>query len=591
MNKVKKIIVLASFYVLSNQVFGADLLMVYKQALENDPTFQMARAQWLSDKENIAITRGALLPAFDIGASYGRYMQDVKSQSSNQYYNQGAYSLTLTQPIFNFKSWSQLAQAKATVKSSAATYSNSAQDLIYRTASAYLNILQANDVLRFTTAQKMADASLLEQTKQRFNVGLSTITDVHNAQASYDNDVALEITAKNDLDVAKEQLREITGQYNESFALLSTKLPLVTPAPNNIENWVAAAEKQNYSLISVQYDLQAARENIKVQAGNGMPVIDATGSYSYSDGGSNYNSQWSGVSGDDQKIGEGMVGVNLTFPVFRGGATIAQVHQAQYDYQKASASLEQTRRSVVSQTSQAYLGVISGIGSVKANKQAVISNQSSLDSTKASYSVGVNTIVDVLLAESALYEAQKNYAIAQYTYLTQTLALKQQVGTLGFDDLRKINSWLRPEKPEQPMVIKAGYTTKAATIQKTSITASTKKTEAQPAAAKKQVASSSRSITAAEQKIFSINPNHYTIQLLAAHEANKLMDLVNKNNIKEPIYTFQTNSNGQIWYDLIVGDYQSLSEAKSTANKLSLKIEGLHPWIRTFASVQEAIKK
>lgn len=588
MNKIKKkVIILASFFVISNQVFGVDLLTVYKQALENDPTFQMARAQWFSDKENIAINRGGLLPAFDIGASYGRYMEDVKSQSSNNYYNQGSYSLALTQPIFNFKLWSSLQYAKANVKSSAATYSNSAQDLIYRTASAYLNILQASDVLRFTTAEKIATASLLDQTKQRFNVGLSTITDVQNAKASYDNNVALEISAKNDLDVAKEKLREITGQYNKSFALLSTNLPLVTPDPSSIEKWVAAAEKQNFLLISAQYSLQAARENIKVQAGNGMPVVDATGSYNYFDGGSNYNNQFE-VNGN-QKVGEGMVGINLTFPVFRGGTTIAQVKQAQYDYQKASAYLEQTRRSVISQTSQAYLSVISGISSVKANQQAVISNQSSLNSTKASYSVGVNTIVDVLLAESALYQAQKDYAIAQYDYLIQTLILKEQVGTLGLEDLQKINSWLQPEKS---LPIKAGYIVNSTIKPKASIVSSKKiATQSSTKIIKNQDLNGSRNLTAAEQKIFNINPNHYTIQLLAAHDPSELMDFVNKNHIKESIYTFQTNNNGQVWYDLIVGDYQSLSEAKSVSNALSSNIEGLHPWVRTFASIREAIKK
>jgi outer membrane protein len=617
MNKIKKIITLTSF-LLSGQVFASDLLTVYKQALENDPTYQMARAQWLSDKENIAINRGTLLPQFDASANYGRYMDDLKGNDRN-YYSQIDYTLALSQPIFNYSSWSKLQQAKAGVKSSAATYSNAAQDLIYRTSNAYLTILKNNDILRFTTAQKNADASLLEQTKQRFKVGLATITDVQNAQATYDNDVSLEITAKNNLDVAKEQLREITGVYNKSFALLVKNLPLVTPNPNSVEKWVAAAEKQNYSLIAAEYNLEAARENIKVQAGNGMPVVNATGSYGSSD-------VTNGAKSANMTEGNtGMVGLNLTLPVFRGGTTLAQIRQAQYGYQNASANLEYTHRAVVSQTSQAYLNVISGISSVKANKQAVISNQSALDSTKASYSVGVKTIVDVLVAESSLYQAQQNYAESQYSYLIQTLALKEQVGTLGFDDLKQINSWLQPETAEKPMVIKAGHKTKTntvsalnpastksatqnsnsattTTVQKNSMpTANPEKTKEQPVVNPTTVAAqsnsqghkvenSSRTLTAAEQKIFRIDPHHYTVQIFAAHEPSELMDFVNKNNIKETIYTFQVKNGDEIWYDLVVGDFQSRFEAQALADKLSASIQGLQPWVRTYSNVQEAIK-
>lgn len=558
-----KFITFISAILFHTQIWAADLLTVYKQALMNDPTFQVASAQWLSDKENIAITRGALLPAFDVDASYGRFRQEFLGNTA--YYTQSAYTLTLTQPIFNFQAWAKLSQAKASVKSSAATYSDAAQNLIYRTATRYLDVLQAEDVLRFAGAQRKAVASLLDQTKQRFNVGLSTITDVQQAKANYDSSVSAEITAKNDLDIAKEQLREITGKYNKSLAALSANLPFLTPDPNNIGKWVAAAERQNYSLLAARYNLQAAHENIKVQVGSGIPVINALGQYDYShvggtSGSADIDTANQGFGGIAAQSGsEAMIGLNMTFPVFRGGSTIAQVQQARYDYQKASAALEQTHRTVVSQTSQAFLGVLSGISSVKAGKQSVISNASALDSTRSSYSVGVKTIVDVLLAESSLYQAQKDYAVAQYSYLTQTLALKLQAGTLGLNDLRSINSWLKTEQPDRPKVIKAGYV----------------------------ISTNANNY----KEIFAINPHYYTIQLLADNNPNKLIAFVNKHNIEKPIYTFKVHKQGHIWYALTTGKYTTLSAAQSAKLTLMKHNKDIHPWIRTFSSIQSAIRK
>ena len=561
----------------SSHILAADLLTVYEQALANDPTFQVARAQWLADKQTIGIARGSLLPALDLIANYTYFKQSMQFQTND--YTQKEYSLTLTQPIFNFQAWSALGQAKANVKSSTATYSNSAQDLIYRTASSYLAVLQAEDVLRYTTAQREATGTLLDQTKQRFKVGLSTITDVQQAQASYDNNVSAEITAKNSLDVSKEQLREITGQYYQSLATLSKDLPLLTPVPNNIKRWVAVAEKQNYSLLAAKFNLQAAQENIKVQVGNTTPIINATGGYSYYDYDVN--------GGNDIEIvrpsSEVNAGINVSLPILRGGSNVAQIRQAKYNYQKAASTLEQTHRTVVSQTSQAFLGVISGISSVKAGRQSVISNRSALNSTNASYSVGVKTIVDVLLAESSLYQAQKDYAVAQYNYLTQMLLLKEQAGTLGFDDLRNINLWLKDEKVGIESIVKAGFNTLVSKPVPKYVSKTGKSFVVQQ--------QTSKNFSVTENKILSANPRNYTIQLLAANNENKIITFVNAYNIDiKPIYIFKINKGGHVLYDLAVGNYSTIGEAKASKYSLLKSNKKLHPWIRTFSSIQSAIK-
>jgi len=283
MRQFGKIIISLSFILLARQALAIDLVGAYQQALVSDPTFQSARSQWFSDRELISINRAGLLPSFDINAQAGRYTvgntnHEPSLNAVPHYYdNVGLYSLTLDQPIFNYNAWSQLKQAKSKVKSSAATFAAAAQDLIYRTSTAYLDVLRAADELRYTQAEKRALASQLERARERFKVGLETITYVEQAQASYDTQVAQEITDKNNLAIKKEQLREITGQYYKSYAELTRELPLVTPRPANINQWVRKAQQQNYDLLAARYNLQAAQENIKVQSSQRYPTLDVAG--------------------------------------------------------------------------------------------------------------------------------------------------------------------------------------------------------------------------------------------------------------------------------------------------------------------------
>lgn len=421
---------------------AADMLEVYQQAWKSDPTFRAANATLLSKRENIPIARASLLPTLSGTGSINRINYNSEtgtgSTSKNIYPNSNTgYGLSLTQPIFNFAYWATLSSAKAGVKQAEAEFFSAAQDLMYRTAAAYLAVLQAQDVLRFTSEQKRAVGEHRRQQKQRYEVGLAPITDLSEAQASYDSTVAQEIAAQNDLRVQEEKLQEITGIKFPELKKFNTEVPLVKPDPEDIERWVKTAEQQNYSLLAARYATLAMRETVMTQAAGHFPILNAVGSYNY-----NYDNNANNLRIlTRQKTTSG--GLSLTVPIFSGGAISARTEQAGYNYQQAVATQEKTHRTVVSGTRQAYLGVVSGISKIKADRQAVISKRSSLQSTQNSYQAGLRTILDVLQAETELYSAEKDYAKDQYAYLLSTLSLKQQSGTLSIADLAKINQWLK----------------------------------------------------------------------------------------------------------------------------------------------------
>lgn len=441
MKKLFSMLFFLGLNTVSVHAYAEDLMDVYHDALLNDPTFQTARANQLATHQDLPISLAGILPNLNlVGNSYGQKQTAVfRGISPTKNYNQRGYTLTLTQPLFNFANWLSVVQANSTVKQANAVYASASLNLMLRVASAYFNVLQSEDNLRFIQALKASTARQLEQAKQRYDVGLEAITTVYNAQASYDSSVAQEISAKNTIQNNLEILRQITGRYYDCLAGLKGPTPLLKPDPMNADCWVSAGINHNYDLLAAKYAADAARANIKVNMAGHLPTLNAVGFVQQNDG-------FTPVVGG-YKIHINSAGVQVNVPIFTGGLVVAQTHQAEYNYQAATSGVESTYRNTVSQIRQNFNNVMSGISKIQADLQAVKSNAASLASTEESYRVGTRTIVDVLLAQQTLLQAQEAYAADQYSYLINSLTLKQYAGTLVENDLRVINDWLQ-ENPE-----------------------------------------------------------------------------------------------------------------------------------------------
>jgi outer membrane protein len=429
--------------------YAANLIDAYCQALNCDPTFKAAQANLLANKENIPINRAALLPNVNFKANtyrdWGYITTAISILSSTVmpssvhmgtfYDTHVDYALTITQPLFNYTNWAKLKQAKASVKQAEASFCASAQDLMIRVAQAYFDVLKANADLFYTREQEKAVARQLSENQQRFKAGVLPITGVYEAQANYDIIAAQEVNDRYYLATKVEALRQITNHLYASLQGLNNYLPLVAPNPKDINAWVCTAEQQNYELLSARYAALAALQNIKVQFGGHLPVINAIGEYS-----DTYDSNFYGLGRLHVRLAG--AGLALNMPIYQGGLITAETNQANYQYQATIQQQEYTHRKVVAQTRTTFLGVFSSIALIYADKQAVRSNQVSLNATIDGYKAGTRTILDVLNQQTQLYNSLKNYVKDRYEYVLETLLLKQAAGTLCVMDLQRVNSWL-----------------------------------------------------------------------------------------------------------------------------------------------------
>lgn len=406
---------------------------LYLKATKFDPVLQQAQEQYLATRQKKPQAIASFLPAIDITAS------STGTSSTNDLlknYNTYSYKLSVSQPIFNFTNWSSHAQANSQIKSSLATLNDANQSLITRVANQYFAILKAEDDLTFAQSERKAFARQLEQIKQRFKVGLIAITDVHEAQARHDSAFAEEISAKNVLEDQKEIMREIIKHPVTKIAKLKTKLKYVNPKPSNIEKWVETSVQQNYALLAAKYNLQVAKEQIRVEYSSHMPTIDLSGNLTRS----------KNIPTTKSKTTTGDFGLTLSIPVFSGGNISFRTIEAMHLFEAEAENYEQVLRQTKSSTRQAYRGVLTKISQAKALKQAVQSSTSALKATKAAFEVGTRTIVDVLNAESDLLDAKRLHKRARYDYILETFALKKAAGTLSVEDLAMVNSWLEKEK-------------------------------------------------------------------------------------------------------------------------------------------------
>lgn len=419
---------------------ATDLMDIYLQALDNDPLFKQAYDQYMSSTEAIPQARAALYPQLNVNTINSRNVTDVKvgGITNEATYNTNTWQVTATQALFNYQAWAQVKQAKASVKAAQASFNDAAQDLILRTARAYFEVLLAKDTLDFAEAKKRANKRQLDQAEQRFKVGLDAITSVYEAKAAYDQSIAEVITARNNQVNKNEELRKLTNHVYDSLApLRNSRIPLIRPEPDNVNDWIDAGIRQNYKLTASKYSLEAARDNIKYQNAGNWPVFNIQGSSQQTHNDVNNASFFFPGRQTNSNIS-----LNMTFPVFQGGLVQSKTRQAQYDYQASSEKMEQVYRDVMVNSKVAFNTIIDGISKVKADRQTVVSQQNSLDSTEAQFEVGTRTMVDVTNAQQRLFDAQRQLANDQYQLINALLFLKYQAGTLNVDDIQQINAWL-----------------------------------------------------------------------------------------------------------------------------------------------------
>lgn len=417
-------------------VQALDLAEVYDIAQEQDVQLKIIASQLESARQTLPQAVSANRPQVNIGAS-AQYQDSSNELLGDDTQTTLGYNLSLQQNLYNGEINATIAAAEANVEQFEADYEAARQDLMVRVTEAYFNILSAQDTLEFAEAEKNAIGRQLEQAQKRFEVGLIAITDVKEAQASFDLSVSQEIIARNALDNAREALQVIIGQpLFEPIAVLGDKVDLTIPEPASAAAWVELAKKNSLALTSARATLKAASENRNIAKSGRKPTVNLTASYQDATNDSDNSGDF-----DTDAL---TVGVQLNYPLYTGGRVGAAIEQAEADYLTALNNLSLQQRLVGQQTSTAYLAVVSGIGQVNALRQALVSTTAALEATEAGFDVGTRTSVDVLNSLRETYRSRRDYASSRYDYLTNTLRLKQAAGILKQDDMAAINAWLIP---------------------------------------------------------------------------------------------------------------------------------------------------
>jgi len=431
---------LAALLALAGPAAAVDLLDVFRLALTSDPGFQAALAANRASQELRPQAFAAIRPDARLSYSIDSTREDVKRAGffgggRVTQFTTKRWALDITQPLYRKDLFVAVDQADTRISQADAELAFARQDLMLRVAERYFGVLRARDDLEFQRAEKDAFSQQLEQARQRFDVGLIAITDVEEAKAGFDLAVAAEIAAVNALDNAGEALREIIGEYQAAaLAPLGERLPLITPAPPDIDRWTRTSLRQNWQVTAARYSAQTARKEIRRRAAGHLPTLDLVGS-------AQVQEQGGGIAGGSETE-DVSLGLRLSVPIYQGGSVLSRTREAQHLYRQSLDELKATQRAAQRQTRDAFLGVQSGISRVRALSQALASTQSALEAVEAGFQVGTRTSVDVLNAQRDVFRAKRDYAGARYDYLLDILRLKQAAGTLGEEDLQQINAWL-----------------------------------------------------------------------------------------------------------------------------------------------------
>ena len=461
LRRMKFIGILLFGSLISSLSYGDDLVTILQLALDNDPSLKQAQASYRANRENVIQSRSSMLPSLGVGAGTSRLTsgftdsqyinmtnpltgETVRTKVRDDHsfrpgINNHNWGVSLTQSVFNLPNWYSFQSAEATDRAAAVNLAAQEQDLIMRVATAYFDVLRAQDLLETNIQEEEAAQRSLEQTQQREAVGLVAITDVYDSQAAYDLARNTTILQQDFLRSRYEALEAITGQGHPDIDELLDNFPIVE-VEGNLNQWETQADNNSLAIAAAEFNLDASRQTLRARKSDGLPTLDLQGFYGHI--------VTAPIVSQGIQIGGGasdrtQLALNLNIPLYTGGTLSSRKRAAEYNVVAAQESLELTKRELTQNIRNAYRRVNTDVLVIAQRQQSITSAQSALDATELGAEVGTRNIVEVLLARENLFRALRMYADARYTYVIDTLVLKQIAGILTPQDIIELNEWLQ----------------------------------------------------------------------------------------------------------------------------------------------------
>lgn len=413
-----------------------DLLHAFQDAAENDPLYQQQVAIFNAAKQEIPESFSALLPTIDLTSAIAQEFQSREQVQNNEFFSTHSFMLLGEQTVFNYSQFNQLDRSRFNVRAAYATLTAQQQDLMARTAKAYLDVLRTREIRDFIEEQQGYMKAQLEATQGLFEMREATITDLEQAKGTAYLIDASYYDAKIDFYNAIQVLSEITSFQYKNFPYLDAHFPLHSPNPQNVEDWTTAANKTNWLLRAARISITANRKAIQVVRGDYLPNVKAVFEVEQGD----VPSQLLTFTTENQDFSYGL---NAAWNIFKGGLTIAQEKEAKARLKQSEAFMRQQYLQTMSNTRQAFNTVLVGVPRIKSIRDSVVANTNALLYAQEAYRAGESTLTEILQIQSRLYTAQIDYADFTYEYLYNIILLKQAEGTLSIKDLALINSYLK----------------------------------------------------------------------------------------------------------------------------------------------------
>lgn len=444
----RRLIVSLALATLVGQSQAQSLLETYEQALLNDTSLAIERLEAESAQQDVISGRSNVLPAVSFDGTYGvrsesRSSSDVGDWDETLALNFDAQNLgatiTLSQNIFAIPALTAYSAVKVNASVAELEAEQAEQRLMVLVAEKYINALRAKDALDVTTAQLEAVERQFEQTQQRYEVGLVTITDVLDATATLDQTKVALIRAESQLDIALQDLSTLTGEIPATVFSLSENLPVEIPSKEGQQKWVDFAVANHPDVTIAERRLEAGELTLKAKKQNLLPLVAGTASVSYSD---TFGSDAAAFENDFEQNWSASIGLRMSVDLYKGGANKADIIKQGLTNNIAEQGLEQLKRGIAVQVANLYRTVQADAQNVEAQAQALKSRESALQATTVGYDVGTRNIVEVLNAQLAVFNAQNALNNARYDYALNLLRLKEQAGQLARRDLEQIETYL-----------------------------------------------------------------------------------------------------------------------------------------------------
>ena len=440
--KLRLLAVPLALALLAGPARAEDLVQIYREAQQNDPSLAAARANWNATQERVPQARALLLPSVSaagtVSANEGRTVgyTDPRSVASSIYAN-SSFSISAAQPLFRAQNVVAFNQAQRLVEQADYTLAQQQQELIIRVTVVYFDVLLAEVNVGLAESQKAAVSEQLAQARRNFEVGVATITDTNEAQARYDSIVAQEIIARNDLDNRRTALRAIIGRMPQELKKLGPGFEPTLPEPNVLDSWIDRALTDNLTVRIAGYNFDVASLEIDRARAAHLPTVDLVAGASHSLGSGSLASD-ANFQGRSTQIG-----LAFNFPIYQGGIVNSRIREAIALQETSRQNLEAARRAAVFNAQTGFSGVNSAAASVNAFEQALRSAQTALESNRLGLEVGVRTNLDLLNVTQQLFQVRRDLAQSYFNYLISVLRLKSAVGALTEQDLEDINRRLQ----------------------------------------------------------------------------------------------------------------------------------------------------